>query len=289
MDVRRLEVFLSVVGAGSFTAAGNALSISQPAVSQAVRELEEDLGALLFHRLGRSVKLTAAGEALVISARQALRDLDIGRMAVEEVNGLATGSLELAAIPTLAVAPLAPLVGAFRTAHPGVSIRLADPTNTGALLELVRSGAVEIGLVDVLEAAGLVAVPLLRQEFKVVMGPGKVATDPFAAADLGDLPLVATPPGSALRAVLDEACVRARVTPVVAVEVAQREALVPVIVSGAGAAILPAPLAAVAERLGCTVVDLRPSVEQNVALVHRDAAVTPAGRSFISLAHQYNK
>jgi len=60
-------------------------------------------------------------------------------------------------------------------------------------------------------------------------------------------------------------------------------------VSGAGVAILPAPLAAAAERLGCTVVNIHPPVEQNVVVVHRDAAVTPAGRSFIALAHQYNK
>jgi len=85
MDSRRLAIFLSVVDEGGFTAAGDALAMSQPAVSQAVRELEADLGTLLFHRLGRAVKLTAAGEALVLPARQARYDLHVGRQAVEEV------------------------------------------------------------------------------------------------------------------------------------------------------------------------------------------------------------
>jgi len=114
MDSRRLTIFLAVVDEGSFTAAGDALGMSQPAVSQAVRELEDDLGAALFHRIGRIVQMTSAGEALVMPARQARQDLHIGRLAVEEVAGLGTGRLDLACLPTLAVAPLAPLVGAFR-------------------------------------------------------------------------------------------------------------------------------------------------------------------------------
>ena len=60
MDSRRLGIFLSVVDEGGFTAAADALGMSQPAVSQAVRELEDDLGALLFHRIGRGVALTPA-------------------------------------------------------------------------------------------------------------------------------------------------------------------------------------------------------------------------------------
>src|SRR5580704_11943360 len=70
MDVRRLAIFLEVVDQGGFTRAADVLDVSQPSVSQAVRELETDLGTPLFHRFARSVALTSAGEALVPSARQ---------------------------------------------------------------------------------------------------------------------------------------------------------------------------------------------------------------------------
>ena len=63
MDIRRLSIFLAVVDEGGFTAAADALAMSQPAVSQAIRELEDDLGAALFHRLGRGVRLTPGGRS----------------------------------------------------------------------------------------------------------------------------------------------------------------------------------------------------------------------------------
>ncbi len=284
MDDRRLGIFLAVVDEGSFTAAGDALAMSQPAISQAIRELEEDLGTALFHRLGTGVRVTAAGEALVSPARQARRDLQIGRLAVEEVAGLEGGRLDLACLPTLAVAPLAPLVGAFRAGYPRVSIRLSDPQDTADLVHLVRSGESEVGLTEHLVADGLTTVELWSQEFLVVLPPGSTAPSPFALRGLASLPLVATPPGSSTRGLLDDALKKAAATATVVVEVAQREALLPLIVAGAGAGLLPSPLAKIAHTLGCTVIEPRPRVSRSVALIHRNGPLTPAARSFIELA-----
>jgi LysR family transcriptional regulator, carnitine catabolism transcriptional activator len=286
MDARRLGIFLAVVDEGGFTAAGDALEISQPAVSQAIRELEADLGVLLFHRLGRGVALTPAGEALVAPARQARRDLEIGRAAVAAVAGLKVGRLDLACLPTLAIAPLAPLVGEFRSAYPGVSVRLADPANTAELLQFVRSGHSEVGIVNVLEAEDLVSVPLASQDFLVVLPPGSEGGSPFPLRELAALPLVAAPAGSSTRGLLDEALeeVAAAAEARVVVEAAQREALLPLIVAGAGAGLLPRPLAHVAAVLGCVVAEPLPAVRRTVALVHRPGPLTPAAGAFIDLA-----
>src|SRR2546429_2987960 len=85
MDLRRLRLFLAVVDHGGMTRAAEVEHVAQPSVSQAIRELETELGTPLFHRVGRRVVLTAAGEALVGPARQALRDVETGRAAVEAV------------------------------------------------------------------------------------------------------------------------------------------------------------------------------------------------------------
>src|ERR1700742_2942341 len=114
MDLRRLRLFLAVVDGGGVTRAAESEHVSQPSVSQAIRELETELGTALFHRVGRRVVLTPAGEALVEAARPVLADVDTGRAAVDAVSGLTAGRLDLVALPTLAVDPLAPLVGAFR-------------------------------------------------------------------------------------------------------------------------------------------------------------------------------
>ncbi|MGD0937615.1 MAG: LysR family transcriptional regulator [Streptosporangiaceae bacterium] len=74
MDLRRLGHFLAVADHGGFSRASKAVFVSQPALSLSVRELEEELGAELFYRAGRSVRLTPAGKALLGPARQPLRD-----------------------------------------------------------------------------------------------------------------------------------------------------------------------------------------------------------------------
>jgi len=284
MDSRRLGIFLAVVDHGGFTAAGDALDISQPAVSQAVRELEVELGTPLFHRIGRRVTLTSAGEALVLPARQARHDLEVGRRAVEDVAGLSTGHLELACLPTLAIAPLAPLVGAFRSAHPGIRIRLADPGSTDELVGLVRSGHAEVGIVEPVTGPGLRTIPLDRQEFLAVLPPGSSAPDPLPLVQLAEFPLVAAPLGTSTRGLLEDALRRVGRGASVVVEAAQREALLPLIVDGAGAGLLPKPLAEVARALSCVVRTPRPAVTRSVVVLHRDGPLTPAARRFLELA-----
>src|SRR3954469_8538052 len=170
MDLRRLRLFLAVVDGGGMTRAAEAEHASQPSVSQAVRELELELGALLFHRVGRGLVLTAAGEALVEPARQVLRDLETGKAAVEAVAGLAAGRLDLVALPTLAADPVAPLVGAFRVAPPGVDLALAAPADAPALVPLVASGECEVGITaePVVDPA-LSSYALVRQDLLAVL------------------------------------------------------------------------------------------------------------------------
>lgn len=284
MNQRRLEIFLTVVEEGGFTAAADTLGMSQPAVSQAVAELERDLGAVLFHRLGRSVVLTPAGEALLEPARQTRRDLVIARSVVEDVIGLESGRLDIACLPTLVVAPLAPLVGRFRGAHPSVTLVLADPSDSADLLALVRSGRSEIGMLEDVHAEGLVTVPLGKQDFVVVLPPRSRVPTPFPLEELAALPLVAAPEGSSTRALLDQVLAAAGSTARVVVEAAQREALLPLIAAGAGASLLPRPLAEVARALGCVVADPTPPVFRSVALVHRDGPLTPAALRFVAMA-----
>ncbi|MBV8952441.1 MAG: LysR family transcriptional regulator, partial [Actinobacteria bacterium] len=148
MELRQVEYVVAVVDHGGFTRAASALGITQPALSQGIRTLESDLGVGLFHRVGRRVQLTSAGEAFLAPARQLLREAALVRDVVADVSEVLTGTLELVALPTLALDPLAPLVGAFRAAHPGVLVRVAEPEDGVAVAELVRSGRGEIGLTD---------------------------------------------------------------------------------------------------------------------------------------------
>jgi DNA-binding transcriptional LysR family regulator len=288
MDLRRLSFFLAVVDEGGMTRAAETRHVSQPSVSQAVRELEAELGTALFHRVGRGLVLTAAGEALVAPARQALRDVETARAAVEAVAGLTAGHLELGALPTLAVDPLATLVGRFRVAHPDVTIRLADPGGAGELAELVESGACELGFTvgsgDVERAAGLAVRALGEQDLLAVLPPRtQLPGRTIGLARLARFPLVAAPPGTATRRQFEEAFAGAGAAPHVAVTAAQREAILPLVLAGAGATLFPRPLAEQAAALGAVVVPVTPRLHRAVVLVHRPGQLSPAANAFVGL------
>lgn len=284
MDMRRLRLFLAVVDEGTFTAAAAAAHVAQPAVSVAVRELETELGTQLLIRSRRGARLTPAGEALVPSARQALRELDHAAAAVAAVTGLVAGRLDLTTLPTLAAEPVASLVGAFRREHPAVTVRLAAPADLDELAADVIEGRAELGITEEGSAnAGLEEITLQRQEL-VAVGPPDGPTAPVRLERLGGTPLVLTPRGSSLRDLVSGALRSVGVEPEVGVETAQREALIPLVLAGAGTTFLPTELAATAARLGATVRPTSPRLRRTIVLVHRPDAVGPAAERFIALA-----
>jgi DNA-binding transcriptional LysR family regulator len=259
--------------------------VSQPSVSQSIRELESELGTPLFHRVARRVVLTPAGEALVEPARQVLRDVDTGRAAVEAVAGLTAGRLDLVALPTLAADPVAPLVGAFRVAHPGIDIALADPADATELVALVASGACELGITaEPVVDPGLTSHALVHQDLLAVLPPGASSSTTMAVTTLARFPLVAAARGTTTRTQLEDAFAEAGVIPRIAVVTAQREAILPLVLAGAGATLFPRPLAEQAATLGAVVVALRPRLTRPVHLFHRHGPLSPAASAFRNLA-----
>lgn len=286
MDLRRLALFLAVVDHGGFTAAARAAHVAQPSVSLAVRELERELGAELFVRSRRGAALTPAGEALVGPARRAQREVATAAAAVAAVSGLTAGHLDVASLPTLAAYPLAPMVGRFRQVHPGVTVRLAAPADPHDVAASVRSGEVEVGVTEAGPAVeGLEWTRVTEQDVVAVAPPGTEGSpSALPVRELVDVPLVLTEPGTSLRELVDRAFDDAGIAANVAVETAQRDALIPLVLAGAGTTFLPAGVAEPARSLGAVIRPLRPGLQRTVVLVHRPGAISPATARFLDLA-----
>ncbi len=285
MEVHQVRYALAVVDEGTFTAAAAACFVAQPSLSHAVRALERELGVELFRRVGRRPTLTSAGEAFVPAAREVMRALDTVRAEVDAVSGVVAGHLDLVALPTLAVAPVTPMVGAFRAAHPAVTVRLGHPEGPTALIDAVRSGDSEVGITEIpVAAARIKAIPLGRQQLVAILPPGSPPVAVLRLEALARFPLVALRVGGSTRDVLDAAFDAAGAVPAIAVETDQREAIVPLVLAGAGAAVVPAPMAEVARQQGAVVARLSPALWRNLGLIHRDATLSPAARAFIALA-----
>ena len=111
MNLRQLTYFLAIVDHGGVHRAAEALHIAQSSLSQTMRALERDLEIELFHRIGRGLVLTPAGEALVGSARSILREVDSAERAVRDIAGLRGGTIDIATLADLAVDPVSTWIG----------------------------------------------------------------------------------------------------------------------------------------------------------------------------------
>jgi DNA-binding transcriptional LysR family regulator len=123
--------------------------------------------------------------------------------------------------------------------------------------------------------------PLGEQELEIVFPPGSAGEGPVRPKELIETPLVVSPPGTSTRMLLEQALAAVGVTPRIAVETAAREAIVPLVLAGAGAALLPTPQAREAQRRGAVVRAMRPAITRQIGLVHREGLLSAAARAFL--------
>jgi LysR family carnitine catabolism transcriptional activator len=288
MDLRQLGYVVAVADHRSFTQAAESMHVSQPSLSQAIRVLEAELGVELFHRTTRSVTTTAAGDALLGPARQALRDAATARAAVADVVGLEAGRLDLVCLPTLAVHPSAALIGRFRGAHPAVAVRVVEPEDADQVAERVRHGASEIGFTELpLTDPELSTHVLERQDFVALLPAESARSLPahrLTVDTLARQPLVTTPLGTSTRRQVEEAFATAGLVANVAVETDHRESIAALVRAGAGVALLPRRLAEDAVSDDVVLRDITPPVHREVGIVHRSGALSPAAAAFLAIA-----
>src|SRR5438309_9527276 len=124
MTIRQLEVFLGVTQAKSFSRAAERIHLSQPTLSEHMRELEEELGVRLFVRHARSVSLTEGGRIFADYATRVVATLAAGKQALAELDGLQRGSLVIGASTTPGTYLLPTLIARFRDTYPGIAVAL---------------------------------------------------------------------------------------------------------------------------------------------------------------------
>lgn len=304
MELRQLAYFAAVAEEASFTRAAARLHVAQPGVSAQVRRLERELGQALLDRTGRTVQLTDAGAAVLPYARAALDAVDGARRAVADTAGLVRGHVSIGVAGSLTAVDVPGLLAGFHRAHPGVEVTLTED-DRDRLIESIRTGRLDLALAGHPGPVGSgVAVPAVAGH------PGSarpgvavrvVAAEPLVAAvgpgdrlagaasvplrDLADRPLITMPPGSGLRAVLDQACAAAGVRPRVAFEASDPVMLARLAARGLGVAILPASAAAAGPAGLDTVPITRPRLRGRIALLWRTRApVGPAARALVAYA-----
>lgn len=284
MDLRQIEQVLAIFDHGSVTAAAKALHLAQPSVSETLRRTERELGTELFHRVGRRLRPTPAGEAFVGPARQLLRDRDGLVAGVASVASGLIGRLDVACLPTLAAWPLVPVLAAVRTELPGVTIRVHEAPDLASSTRLVASGVAELALGELPAPEGMASLRIARQELLAVLPPGTEAPASLTVRDLAAFPLLTGPAGSSTRRLLDVALRRSAARATIVGEIGTRDALVPLVLAGAGATVLPIDQAQGAAALGAVTRPIVPAVRRDIGFFHRAGALTPPARAVLRLA-----
>lgn len=166
MEMRQVRYFLAVAETGSFTAAAKRCSIAQPSLSQQVLNLEAEVGQKLFHRLGRTVTLTEAGQALLPRARRILEEAENALEELKDATGGIVGRVSIGAIPSVAPYILPEFLNRCRTLYPELEIDTYEDF-TIYLNDAVASGDLDLALVGLpvsdprLDAVALFDDPLL--------------------------------------------------------------------------------------------------------------------------------
>ncbi|GAB3291720.1 LysR family transcriptional regulator [Parahaliea aestuarii] len=217
MDLRKLHIFNTVARCASFSQAAEQLHMAQPAVSIAVRKLEEELGLPLLDRSGRQVQCTAEGRELLARAEAILAEVEDLRHSLGERRNLLRGELTVSCPSMLATYFLPPLLGSFLAEHPGLSASVNQRGTTDIRAALLR-GELELGVISEEmenDAETLERVPLLEQPILLCMHRrhpwAKRREIPIEA--LHRSPMVIYESGYFIRAQLDRLCHAAGVQP----------------------------------------------------------------------------
>lgn len=240
INLHFLRVFTTVADSRSFSRAAEQLFISQPAVSSAVRELEQQVGLALIDRSARPVALTEAGAVLLEHARQIFADERAAERALDQMRDLSAGSLAVGASSTIGIYLLPPAIARFHRRHPRIRLFL-DIGNTHQVLEHLRSASLDVAFVEgPVEGDDLEVVPWRLDELVVIAPPDHALADgaPVTLERLLDEPFVLREPGSGTREVI-ELALRARGAALtVPLELGSTEAIKRAVIAGMGLAIV---------------------------------------------------
>ena len=193
MDTQNLKAFLLVAETGSFSQAAQKLHLTQPAVSKRVAQLEEQLKASLFDRIGRTVRTTEAGEALLPHARALQLALQAAEQSVRDLSGEVGGRLRLATSHHIGLHRLPPVLSFFSKAFPAVHIDI-DFMDSEQAYELTVRGEVELSIVTLAPTAvdNIITVPIWPDplDFMVQNGHELTRRKALALNDLSDYPAI---------------------------------------------------------------------------------------------------
>jgi LysR family transcriptional regulator, cyn operon transcriptional activator len=287
MLLRHIRYFLAVAEHRNFTRAAEALHVSQPTLSQQIRQLEDTLRVQLLDRSGRTIQLTDAGTAYVRYAQRALQDLEAGKRAIHDVQELSRGSLRLAMTPTFTAYLIGPLLEKYHRSYPNITLNILEMPQE-RMETLLNEDALDVGIAfDDTHSPDIETQVLFVEALAMVVGKSHPRARKRAALTLREFEgeaLVLLNEEFATRHYIDRYCRQHGVTPRITMEVNSISAVIELVRRSTLATLLPAAISR--EHSELCLVDLVPTLPQRSAalLLRKGAYRSAATQAFIALA-----
>lgn len=285
MELFQLRYFVTAARLLHFTRAAEALYVAQPSLSLQIGKLEAEVGTPLFHRQGRGVTLTDAGEALLPLAERILEQEAEAKRVVQQVAGLERGRLSLCALPALDQHLLPPWLARFRRDHPEIELRVRELRPARAVAQAVLAGQADLGFVHLpCETDGLAVRPLLEDPLALAVPEAHAFAerDAIPLADAAGEEFVWVHEAQDPEHPLYAACLAAGFRPRIVCESGSAQGVLALVAAGLGIALLPR--LATEPRPGVRVVPLaEPAPARTLAVLWQPEALSHAARAFLSL------
>ncbi|MFL6467567.1 MAG: LysR family transcriptional regulator [Pyrinomonadaceae bacterium] len=288
VDINQLEVMVAVSRERSFSRAADVLGRTQPAVSQSIRRLEQELGTKLFDRSSKDGTLTAAGEIVLESARQILSIRQNTISAVGDLKDVKRGKISLSANEHTVFAVL-PIISKFQAAHPEIKIEVRRGV-ASRIPEEIASRQVELGVLSFKpKDPGIVAVGIGTDELVLIVSNKHAfaSSKEKSIVDLGSEHFIAHNARSPYRQMVIEAFQRHNIELNIMVELPSLEAIKRLVESGIGIALVPrSTVLSDIENGSLTAISVRElKLSRNLNIVYRkNAVLSHAAREFIAMA-----
>lgn len=242
MELLDLQYFVSIADTGSFTKAALQTNVAQSALSRRVRDLEAELGTVLFYRNGRGVMLTEAGETFLTRSRSILAEVEALRQDMRKTSGELDGTVKLGVPPSVGLVLLAPLLQQIRADHPKIRMRVLEGFS-GHVAEWLTAGKVDLAVLYKLKSSTLLdAEHLLFEDMYLISArsvPKIGSGSTVRLADIAgeDLALPGLPHG--LRMLVDEAALHAKIRLTISMELETLPTIRDLVAGGTIRTILP--------------------------------------------------
>jgi DNA-binding transcriptional LysR family regulator len=249
MDFKQLRAFLTVADTGNVTRAAQLLNLVQPAVSRQLRLLEADMGVALFGRERHGMRLTDAGQALLVYARRAMLELERARAEIGGASEGISGLVAIGLLPSTCDMISSALVTAVAAQYPGIRLRISMGY-AGTLQQWLETGEIDAALLYGVERApNIRTTPLLEEELWVVgSATAKLRRQkPVPLASLACKPLILPSGPHGIRTLVDHACAVSNIELTVVAETNAMSVQKSLVRGGHGLTILPPT--AIAEEL----------------------------------------